>query len=418
MVKAQAETCPNEHYVLPEGDEERSRQVERLVARAKSAPLTDGGLRTSDLLLQALAMDARHHEAQILLERLYQTFVPRWHFPMLADEARNRAYAAAIAQKVKPGDIVLDIGCGAGLTAMLAARAGAKHVYTCEQQPLIAQAAVRVIEQNGLADRITVLPKMSHNLVVGLDLPERADVVISEIVDTVLLGEGALATLAHAMNKLAKPNARAIPERGRLKAQLVESSKLATLWRPPHAEGFKLDAFHRFANVAQITPNDLSTYHLRPLGSAKDLFQFSFVQPDLAKQQTTQPLNCSVPGTIDAVLVFFEMDLSPGIKVSNGLGSDGHWGRTAFLTHSSISVRPGDVLNVTAQHDTSQLSVFADNAVIVADRIDKASEWTQRPSDRAGSHKDGTIVAFKPVPKSKTRNDAKNSSAEVEELAT
>ena len=56
---------------------------------------------------------------------------------------------------MRPGDIVLDIGCGAGLTAMLAARAGARHVYTCEQQPLIAQAAERVIDANNVNSKLT-----------------------------------------------------------------------------------------------------------------------------------------------------------------------------------------------------------------------------------------------------------------------
>jgi len=373
MAEAEAVAFSREHQVLPDAECQRTRRAEHLVSLAKTESLADGGLRTSELLSQALAIDPLHHEAHVLLERLYQTFVPRWHFPMLADEVRNRDYAKAIAAKVRPGDIVLDIGCGAGLTAMLAARAGAKHVYTCEQQPLIAQAAVRVIEQNGLADRITVLPKMSHNLVVGLDLPELADVVISEIVDTVLLGEGALATLAHAMGKLAKPNARAIPEQGTLKAQLVESSKLLKLWRPHKAEGLKLDAFHPFANVAQVTPNDLLACPLRPLGPAKDLFRFDFKQPDLIAQQTTKPLACSLKGAIHAVLVFFEMDLSNEIRVSNGLNSGGHWGRTAFLTHRSMSAVPGDNLSVTAKHDTSQLSLVADKAVSFADDVNQAA---------------------------------------------
>ena len=102
--------------------------AESLVQRAKSEPLNDGGVRTSQLLSEALSLDPHHHAAQVLQERLHQMFVPRWHFPMLADQARNAAYAKAIKAKVKPGDVVLDIGCGAGLTAMLAARAGAKHV--------------------------------------------------------------------------------------------------------------------------------------------------------------------------------------------------------------------------------------------------------------------------------------------------
>ncbi|WP_424980313.1 50S ribosomal protein L11 methyltransferase [Leisingera sp. S232] len=328
-----------------------------LVQIANSAPLTDGGLQTSQLLTEALRKDPRHHEAQILQERLHQTFVPRWHFPMLADAARNQAYAKAIQAKVKPGDVVLDIGCGAGLTAMLAARAGAKHVYTCEQQPLIAQAAMRVIAENGLSDRITVIPKWSHDIVVGKDIPELADVVISEIVDTVLLGEGALATLTHAMSALAKPNARAIPEQGTLLAQPVESTRLLDLWRPQKAEGFDLSAFHRFARVAQLTPNDFAACRLRPLGPATELFAFDFIRPSMAAGCNIQDLACTAAGLIHAVLVTFEMTLAPGVIVANGLHSGGHWGRTAFLLDHPLAAQDGDLLTVTAQHDATQLSV-------------------------------------------------------------
>ncbi|MEP4248177.1 50S ribosomal protein L11 methyltransferase [Tateyamaria sp.] len=394
MPNDQAIAFGNKHQDWQNHECQPPQEVAHLVDLAKVEPLTDGGLRTSQLLSQALVKDPYHHEAQILLERLNQTFVPRWHFPMLADEVRNRAYAKAIAAKVKPGDVVLDIGCGAGLTAMLAARAGAKHVYTCEQQPLIAQAAQRVIKQNGLADRITVIPKMSHNLVVGLDIPEPADVVISEIVDTVLLGEGALATLAHAMHRLAKPDARAIPERGALKAQLVESDKLVNQWHPQKAEGFDLDAFHRLAKVAQMTPNDLSACQLRPLGPAKKLFQFNFMRPDIRVAQTRQHLICSVAGTIHAVFVFFEMELSPGISLSNGLNSGGHWGRTAFLLDGPIPSKPCSLLPITASHDASQFSLVADEIIAFSDEINPSTIKMQGASNGLGANSD------EPVPKS------------------
>jgi len=331
--------------------------ADSLIQRAKSEGLSDGGLRTSQFLSDALAKEPHHHEAQVLQERLHQMFVPRWHFPMLADKSRNRAYAKAIAAKVKPGDVVLDIGCGAGLTAMLASRAGAKHVYTCEHQPLIAQAAMRVIEDNGLKDRITVIPKWSHDIVVGADLPEPADVVISEIVDTVLLGEGALATLTHAMSKLAKRGARAIPECGTLMAQLVESERLYTQWRPQGAEGFDLSGFHRFARVAQITPNDFDAYQLRALGLTKDLFQFDFTAPSVRSNDKTKDLVCIRPGMIHSVVVSFEMTLGPGIQLSNSLESEGHWGRTAYLLDHPKFAEPGQQLTITAQHDASALSI-------------------------------------------------------------
>lgn len=384
MPENQSPPLPQEHCHQAPHD------AERLVSLAKSEPLGDGGIRTSQLLSEALTIDPHHHEAQLLQERLHQTFVPRWHFPMLADRARNSAYAKAIATKVKPGDVVLDIGCGAGLTAMLAARAGAKHVYTCEQQPLIAQAAERVIAQNGLSDRITVIPKWSHDIVIGVDIPEAADVVISEIVDTVLLGEGALATLTHAMSALAKPQARAIPERGTLMAHPVESGKLLDMWRPQEAEGFDLSAFHRFAGVAQLTPNDFEACALRPLGPATDLFQFDFTRPNINPARTTNDLACTGPGTIHAVLVSFKMELAPGIQVTNGLNSGGHWGRTAFLLDSPKAAKPGDRLTVTAQHDASQLSLSVHDTPSRADNADSADHapvwmnpaWKLRPSQQ------------------------------------
>jgi precorrin-6B methylase 2 len=398
MAKDFAQTFQQEHQSVGEVTSQDAQDAELLVQQAKLEPLTDGGLRTSELLSEALTCDPHHHEANILLERLYQMFVPRWHFPMLADKVRNRAYAEAIAAKVRPGDIVLDIGCGAGLTAMLAARAGAKHVYTCEQQPLIAQAAVRVIEENGLSDRITVIPKLSHNLVIGVDLPEPADVVISEIVDTVLLGEGALATLVHAMHALAKPNARALPERGRLMAQPVESDKLLGLMHPREAEGFELGAFHKFATTAQITQNDFATYDLKSLGPAKELFQFDFAKPSMQPERTTQDLVCSDVGTIHAVLVFFEMELAPGITLTNGLSSNGHWGRTAYLLDAPTSAQPGSVVKVTAQHDTSQLSLSAHKMSDSIAMADHKVIWTEHTWDGTAALEDGADYDLTPPP--------------------
>lgn len=334
--------------------------AEALVAQAKATPLNDGGVQTAELLALALLDDPHHHEAQVLRERLHQMYVPRWHFSMLGDELRNGAYAAAIGQAVKPGDIVLDIGTGAGLTAILAAKAGAKHVYTCEGEPLIAQAAQRVIAQNGLSDRITVLSKMSHDLAVGVDLPEPADVVVSEIVDSVLLGEGALATLHHAMATLAKPGARAVPEFGRLMAQPIESESLFALWRPRKTQGVDLSAFYPFANLAQISPNDLASLDINACGPAHPVFSFDFKRPHLRGVEKNLSLGISKPGVVHAVLLYFEMTLAPGIKLTNDLSSTGHWGRTAFLMDRATPVMPGSTVSITAQHDSAHLSVAID----------------------------------------------------------
>src|SRR3954462_7411765 len=93
--------------------------------------------------------------------------IPRWHFPMLNDGERNDAFATGLERAITAGDIVLDIGSGTGLLAMLAVQAGAGHVYTCEADPVLAEIARQVVATNGLSDRITVLTAMSTDLVVG-----------------------------------------------------------------------------------------------------------------------------------------------------------------------------------------------------------------------------------------------------------
>ena len=73
---------------------------------------------------RALEIDPCCIEARDCLDLVCHRVAPPWHFPMMADASRNRAYEAAIS-RVASGRRVLDIGTGAGLLAMMAARAGA-----------------------------------------------------------------------------------------------------------------------------------------------------------------------------------------------------------------------------------------------------------------------------------------------------
>lgn len=48
---------------------------------------------------------------------MYSTFV---HLLMMQDSRRMDAYGRAIRAVVRPGDVVLDVGCGAGILSFLA----------------------------------------------------------------------------------------------------------------------------------------------------------------------------------------------------------------------------------------------------------------------------------------------------------
>ncbi len=107
---------------------------------------------------------------------------------MVNDTGRNKVYQEAIEKAVTADDIVLDIGASSGLQAMMAARAGARQVVGCEMLGSMAEMAKRIIARNGYDEIITVLPKQSSELVVGVDLPEPASIVISENLDVTLIG--------------------------------------------------------------------------------------------------------------------------------------------------------------------------------------------------------------------------------------
>ncbi|MFH1812417.1 MAG: 50S ribosomal protein L11 methyltransferase, partial [Pseudomonadota bacterium] len=127
---------------------------------------------------------------------------------MLQDRARVEALARAIAGSVRPGDVVVEVGTGCGLLAVLAARAGARRVFAIEATELW-QVARDVIAHNGVADVVQVIPGMSFDV----ELPERGDVLITETLGHLGVDEGIVATVADARGRLLKPGARLVPER-------------------------------------------------------------------------------------------------------------------------------------------------------------------------------------------------------------
>jgi 2-polyprenyl-3-methyl-5-hydroxy-6-metoxy-1,4-benzoquinol methylase len=133
------------------------------------------------------------------------------HVDMLNDRTRTSSYLESIRRNVRAGDVVLDIGTGTGIYAMAAARAGARHVYAIEAGP-IERAARSLFEANGLSDRITLLRGWSSDL----SLPERADVLISEVIGNEPLAEGVVGVTKDALKRLVKPGARLVPSRIRI----------------------------------------------------------------------------------------------------------------------------------------------------------------------------------------------------------
>lgn len=298
-------------------------------------------------------------QAGLHLQQVYQALVPRWHFTMLRDERRNEAYERALREVVRPGQRVLDIGTGSGLLAMMAARAGAGEVVACEAVPAIAAKAREIVAANGLAERVRIVDKPSTRLVPGVDLPGPADVLVTEIFDAALIGEGALPTFEDAWARLLAPDATVIPGRGRVLAQAVESRDLREALAVGEVRGFDLSAFNEFASRYLPTTN-LPPFAFAPLAEACVLFEVDFHARRHAPAERRVAMRAQADGQVDAVLVWCDIALTASISCDNapGLG-DGptHWGQMVQLVLPGRPVRAGDELRLVARHDTACIAV-------------------------------------------------------------
>ena len=163
--------------------------------------------------------------AKMNLSTAKQRAVPNWHLKMMNDLDRNDAYLKALKLAISDNDLVLEIGTGSGLLAMMSANAGAKKVVTCEASKTIAGKAEEIISQNGYSNKITVINKKSTDLLVGKDLPNKADIIVSEILSSEFVGEGIQPTIVDANKRLLAKNGKMLPESGDIRIALLGDSE-------------------------------------------------------------------------------------------------------------------------------------------------------------------------------------------------
>ena len=141
--------------------------------------------------------------------------------PMIADKVRMEAYRKAIHKVVNKGDVVADIGTGSGILAFFSIQAGAKKVYAIEQNKIIEEAE-ELAKFNGLEKKIVFIKERSDRV----ELPEKVDVIISELIGYFGLEENLLHFKINARERFLKPGGKLVPAWIELYLVPVEAEKI------------------------------------------------------------------------------------------------------------------------------------------------------------------------------------------------
>lgn len=260
------------------------------------------------------------------------------HAAMLLDHERMSAYARAISQVVRPGDVVVDVGAGTGILAMLAARAGARRVFAIERAS-VAHLARRIVEANGLSSVIEVLRAEAREV----NPPEPATVLLSETMGNFGVDEGLLALFALLARRSA-PGVRTIPSRVAPVLCLIEDPHLAReLADVEKLRGFDLGAL-RASLAHRVMSCRLRPEQMASEGQAAGSFR---VGTDVLPRTLRASLVATRKAQVNALGGWFLAELAEGIHLDTGpLAAPTHWGNLLFPLDPPLSCEAGDTLDV------------------------------------------------------------------------
>lgn len=303
-----------------------------------------------------MGLENEHEEAKLAYNQVIQMVVPRYHFSMLNDIQRNEVYESAIREAVDENKAVLDVGTGSGLLSMLSARAGAKKIFACEMVRPIAEVARNVISANGFSDRIKIINKKSNELVLGVDIPYKLDLLITETIDSALIGEGIIPIIKHAKAHLLKENAEIIPRGARVFAALLESQDIYELNHANTACGLDVSFFNNLSTNGAY-PVRLKIFDHRFLSKPFEICEFDFKLDNLVPRNYVISIPNTQNGICHGVAFWFDLYLHEKTTfTSSPLNSTMHWKQAVQCFPQPIQIGADQKLQLSVCQDLTKFN--------------------------------------------------------------
>jgi len=267
---------------------------------------------------------------------------------MMTDRVRTGAYCQALALAVKPGDVVADLGAGAGIFTLHACRLGARLVHAIEPNDAM-QVAREVVHANGFSQQVT----FHHAMSFQVELPEPCDVLVTDPRGVLPLCEQAIPTIIDARRRLLKPGGVLIPQQDTISAALVEAPDIYhehcdNAWRSAN-DGFDMEAARR-RNI-----NNFGKYRFelnQLLSEPVRWLLLDYRVIERASACGTVQFQVQRPGTAHGFALWFDSELIDGISFSNGPGQPKLiYGQLFFPFQEPLSVLPNQTITVDLRAD-------------------------------------------------------------------
>jgi len=240
----------------------------------------------------------------------FQMYSLHFYGQMLADAPRMDAYLAALRQAVNADSVVLDLGCGPGVFALMACKFGARRVYAVEPDNVISVAREAAVA-NGCADRIEFFESLSTEIT----LPEPANIITSDLRGVLPWFEQHIPSIIDARERLLARDGVLIPKRDVLWAAVVEAPEqyedLVGPWRK-----FDLD----LSAGTRLITNNWRKIYLKPEQLLVDPVCWTTIDYyEIEKADVSAEISWRAArnGTAHGVAVWFDSDLADGISFSN-----------------------------------------------------------------------------------------------------
>lgn len=239
--------------------------------------------------------------------------------------------------------------------------------------------AEKVLRSNN-ASNVKIINKHSSELLLPKDIPSRVSLIVTETLDSGLLGEGILYTLSHAWSNLLLPPtcplnrqinqsgkfAFVIPFGAKIYVTGIECDSISKRSHLNQTENFfNFDGSYVVHDCGNYDTQDLNLVGHKYLTNTEELLVVNFNDPNFIEEMLSGKLDkelklsCKESGRLDCFAVWFDLLVDENIVLNTGPESTTNhaWEQAIFLLPKSQLVTKNQDLVIEALFLNSHLRV-------------------------------------------------------------